>query len=158
MAWNAAQHLNVIARWCVQGGPHGSGREGAIPRAVHAICKNLAAVPKHRYKLYITYCGKHPGQYTTTVGAVQPYTSRQSPFPCLKGSDPPPMMTGACCTCACAVRRRVALSAGVDAQLVDLLAPGSPPSSLKDSSATVAMSKLMHYQLEAYEDIFEVGW
>jgi hypothetical protein len=39
-----------------------------------------------------------------------------------------------------------ALSAGVEAQLVDLLAPGSPPVSLKDGSATTALARLLHYQ------------
>ncbi|KAG2425908.1 hypothetical protein HYH02_014908 [Chlamydomonas schloesseri] len=91
--------------YSLEGGPAASRREGAIPRALHAICKNLAVVPKHRYKLYVTYC---------------------------------------------------ALSAGVEAQLVDLLAPGSPPVSLKDGSATTALARLLHYQVESYEDVYEV--
>ncbi|GLC51685.1 hypothetical protein PLESTB_000529000 [Pleodorina starrii] len=72
---------------------------------MHAICKNLAVVPKHRYKLYVTYC---------------------------------------------------ALSAGMEAQMVDLLAPGAPTVSLKDSSASSALARLLHYQVESHEDIYEV--
>lgn len=50
-----------------------------------------------------------------------------------------------------------ALMAGADASLVDLLAPNTAPTSIKDGSASAAMERLLHYQVEAYEDIFEVG-
>lgn len=40
--------------------------------------------------------------------------------------------------------------------MVDLLAPGSPAVSLKDGSATTAMARLLHYQVEQHEDIYEV--
>ncbi|GFR41506.1 hypothetical protein Agub_g2200 [Astrephomene gubernaculifera] len=91
--------------YTLEGGSSANRTEGAIPRALQAICKNLAVVPKHRYKLYITYC---------------------------------------------------ALSAGVEALMVDLLAPGSPPTSLKEASATGALARLLHYQVESSEDIYEV--
>ncbi|GIL61182.1 hypothetical protein Vafri_15579, partial [Volvox africanus] len=91
--------------YTLEGGPPSTRTEGAIPRAMHAICKNLAVVPKHRYKLYVTYC---------------------------------------------------ALSAGMEAQMVDLLAPGSPTVSLKDSSASSALARLLHYQVSSYEEIYEV--
>ncbi|PNH12501.1 Kinesin-like protein KIF27 [Tetrabaena socialis] len=91
--------------YTLEGGPPASRTEGAMPRALHAIFKNLQAVPKHRYKLYITYC---------------------------------------------------ALSAGMEAQMVDLLAPGSAPVSLKDVSATSALARLLHYQAASHEDIYEV--
>ncbi|EFJ43029.1 hypothetical protein VOLCADRAFT_96773 [Volvox carteri f. nagariensis] len=91
--------------YTLEGGPPSARTEGAIPRAMHAICKNLAVVPKHRYKLYVTYC---------------------------------------------------ALSAGIEAQMVDLLAPGSPAVSLKDSSASSALARLLHYQVDSHEEIYEV--
>lgn len=34
------------------------GHEGLIPRAALSIFTNLLVVPKHRYKLYATYCGE----------------------------------------------------------------------------------------------------
>ncbi|GLC72452.1 hypothetical protein PLESTF_001249300 [Pleodorina starrii] len=44
----------------------------------------------------------------------------------------------------------------MEAQMVDLLAPGAPTVSLKDSSASSALARLLHYQVESHEDIYEV--
>lgn len=41
--------------------------------------------------------------------------------------------------------------------MVDLLAPNTTSVSLKDASAAAAQDRLLHYQVESYEDIFEVG-
>lgn len=44
-----------------------SSKDGAIPRAVLALLKNLSVVPRHRYRLTATYCGLSAAMDATMV-------------------------------------------------------------------------------------------
>ncbi|MEW5297934.1 MAG: hypothetical protein WDW36_001110 [Sanguina aurantia] len=48
------------------------GHEGLIPRAALSIFTNLLVVPKHRYKLYATYCALSAGMDATLADLLCP--------------------------------------------------------------------------------------
>ena len=48
------------------------------------------------------------------------------------------------------------LSSGSDAGLRDLLSPGAPPVSLRETGSSVALSKLTRMGLESVDDVFAV--